>query len=60
MDEPTKYGVIAFNITAMLFQVIFNMGLFGFTFSWAKLAVAVVLGLAVGGGVFALARSKSR
>jgi hypothetical protein len=58
MDEPTKLGIIAFNITAMLFQVIFNMGWFGFPFSWAKLVIAIILGAAVGGGVFAMARSR--
>jgi hypothetical protein len=54
MDEQQKQrvlmAVLAFNVTAIGFQFVFNMGFFGFGFTWLKLVLAVVLG-AIAAGV---------
>ena len=56
MDDAQKQrllvAIIAFNLTVLIFQVVFNMGMFGFAFTWGKLALAVVLGAVVGGGTY--------
>jgi hypothetical protein len=54
MDEQQKQrvlmAVLAFNVTAIGFQFVFNMGFFGFGFTWLKIGLAVVLG-AIAAGV---------
>ena len=52
MDEVTKqkvmYSLIAFNITVVAYQLIFNSD----PFVWAKLAMGLLAGAIVGGIVF--------
>ena len=54
MDEQQKQrvlvAILAFNVTAIGFQLVFNMGFFGFSFTWLKLTLALILG-AVAAGV---------
>lgn len=53
MDDKTKQNVmvaiVAFNIAAILFQFIFNMGYFGFAYSTVKLMLALVVGAIAAG-----------
>jgi hypothetical protein len=49
MTDSQKFAIIAFNLTIITYQLIFNSGLFGFTFSVLKL----LLGLVLAGGVAA-------
>ena len=52
MDEVTKqklmYSLIAFNITVVGYQVIFNSD----PFAWSRLAMGILAGVVVGGIVF--------
>ena len=47
--DRLKWAIIAFNLTVLIFQVVFNMGV---DFTWGKLGLAVVLGAVVGGGTY--------
>jgi hypothetical protein len=58
MDDEQRQrlmiALVAFNLTIVIYQVVFNMGLFGFTFSAGKLMLGLLLAAAVGaGGYFA-------
>ena len=53
MTQNVKVAVVSFNIGVLLFQFIFNMGFFGFTFTWTKLFLALVVGsIAAGVGFY--------
>jgi hypothetical protein len=60
MDEVTKqklmYSVIAFNITVVAYQLVFNSD----PFVWAKLAIGLLSGVVVGGIVFGVMHFVSR
>jgi hypothetical protein len=56
MDDQVKqrvmYALIAGNLAVIVFQIVFNSGLFGGAFQWSMLAVGVVIGLAVAAGTY--------
>ena len=58
MDENLKAKLIppliGFNMTVILYQLIFNSGLFGSTFSVLNFLLGVLLGLVIGGITFAV------
>jgi hypothetical protein len=53
MDESQKqrvmYAIIAFNLTIITYQVIFNMGE---SFTWLKLLGGIVLAAVIGAGAY--------
>ena len=58
MDDDLKAKLmpsfIGFNITVILYQILFNSGLFGTSFSFLNFMLGVLLGLVVGGITFAV------
>jgi hypothetical protein len=44
--------VLVFNLVFVLFQVFFNMGYFGYMFTWTKLFLAFLLGGVAAGAAF--------
>jgi hypothetical protein len=64
MDESQKQrvmlAIVAFNLTIITYQLIFNMNMFGFTFTWVKLALGLVLAAVVGGAAYVGAQFMQR
>jgi hypothetical protein len=58
MDELTKqkamFSFIAFNLGVVLFQLVFNTGLFGYEMAWSKFLLAILFGAIVGGITFGI------
>jgi hypothetical protein len=64
MDETLKrrvmFAIVAFNLTIILYQLIFNSGVFGFPFTWGKLAIGLVIAAAAAGVGYAVAQFTER
>lgn len=65
MDEQTKQAlliaILVFNLVVILFQVLFNGFLGGIIvseFSWPRLFIGILVGAALGGGIFAVVRKR--
>jgi hypothetical protein len=56
MDESQKQrvmvAIVAFNLTIITYQLVFNMNLFGFPFTVIKLLLGLVLAAVVGGAAY--------
>jgi hypothetical protein len=51
-SEYLKFGAVAGGMVVIFYQLLFNSGLMFGNFSGLKLFIGIVLGLAVGAGVF--------
>ena len=49
MKQNVMVAIVAFNIAVILFMIVFNMGMFGFTFTMVKLLLALVVGAMAAG-----------
>jgi hypothetical protein len=54
MDDKNNYQlpIVVFNVVFILYQFIFNSGLFGSVFTWGKLFLAILLGAVAAGITF--------